>query len=80
MKMITTSIKLGNNLTGKAARAIEMKQVLMYQVIPRINCINPIWSGGYQIVNCLPFSLYLLHSFRSESEQPYRNRVNELTL
>ena len=34
------------------------------------------WSGGYQIDTCLPFSLYLLHGFRSESEQPYRNRVN----
>ena len=32
-------------------------------------------SGGYQIDTCLPFSLYLLHGFHSESEQPDQNRV-----
>ena len=31
--------------------------------------------GGHQINTCLPFSLYLLHGFRSESERPYWNRV-----
>ena len=31
--------------------------------------------GGYQIDTCLPFSLYLLHGFCPESEQPCRNRV-----
>ena len=30
---------------------------------------------NYQIDTCLPFSLYLWHSFHSESEQPYSNRV-----
>ena len=34
-------------------------------------------SGGYQIDTCLPFSLYLRHGFRSESEQPDRNRVKQ---
>ena len=34
--------------------------------------------GGYQIDTCLPFSLYLRHGFRSESEQPYQNRVKVL--
>ena len=33
--------------------------------------------GGYQINTCLPFSLYQLHGFHSESEQPDRNRVNK---
>ena len=32
-------------------------------------------SRWYQIDTCLPFSLNLRHGFRSESEQPYRNRV-----
>ena len=32
-------------------------------------------SGGYQIDTCLPFSLYLRHGFRTESEQTYQNRV-----
>ena len=36
---------------------------------------NSIALGGYQIDTCLPFSLNLRHGFRSESEQPYRNRV-----
>ena len=39
-------------------------------------CLTLFRSGGYQIDTCLPFSLYLLHGFRSESEQPDRNRVN----
>ena len=30
---------------------------------------------GYKIETCQPFSLYLLHGFRSESEQPYWNMV-----
>ena len=34
------------------------------------------WSGVYQIDTCLPFSLFLRHGFRSESEQPYQNRFN----
>ena len=32
-------------------------------------------SDGYQFDTCLPFSLYLRHGFRSESEQIHRNRV-----
>ena len=32
-------------------------------------------SGGYQIDTCLQFSIYLLHGFSSESEQPDHNRV-----
>ena len=35
-------------------------------------------SGGYKIDTCLPFSLYLWHGFRSESEQPNRNRVKKI--
>ena len=35
-------------------------------------------SGGYQIDNCMPFSLYLGHGFCSESKQPNRNRVNPM--
>ena len=37
-------------------------------------------SGGYQIDTCLPFSLYLRHGFRSESEQTYQNRVDRVYL
>ena len=33
-------------------------------------------SGGYQIDTFLPFSLYWLHGFHSESEQPNQNGVN----
>ena len=37
-------------------------------------------SGGYQIDTCLPFSLYWLHGFHSESEQPDWNRVKYILL
>ena len=39
--------------------------------------LNPILVG-YQIDTSLPFSLYLKHGFRSESEKPDRNRVKYL--
>ena len=38
------------------------------------------WSGGYQIDTCLPFSLYLRHGFRSESELLDQNRVYDYWL
>ena len=36
-----------------------------------------LYSGrvGIKLITCLPFSLYWQHGFRSESEQPDRNRV-----
>ena len=39
------------------------------------NLLTLFFSGRYQTDACLPFSLYLLHGFCSEYEQPNRNRV-----
>ena len=33
---------------------------------------------GYQFGTALPFSLYLRHGFRSDSENVYGNRVNQI--
>ena len=41
--------------------------------------LNPIPVGWVSYWYCLPFSLYLRHGFRSESEQPYRNRVKTVS-
>ena len=61
---------------GKNACNIVDMQMIDTGSGPIVFLLTLFRSGGYQIDTCLPFSLYWLHGFRSESEQPYQNRVN----
>ena len=65
------------DLTGvDATLCADIKLLLTHE--SKQGALTLFWSGGYQIDTCLPFSLYWLHGFCSESEQPDRNRVNGL--
>ena len=73
--------QIGNHLRGIGIRndPKSENQKLKYDVFmlwrPVVLILTLFWSDGYQIDTCLPFSLYLRHGFRSETEPPDWNRV-----
>ena len=75
---MTQNQVLSNLIWSKTQVNPKQKVLLLQAALILLTLLTLFRSGGYQIDTCLPFSLYWLHGFRSESEQPDRNRVKEL--
>ena len=71
----TGSGSLTSYRTWKVKKIMTKRKKQTYEKKRRQTYLTLFRSGGYQIYTCLPFSLYWLHGFRSESEQPDQNRV-----
>ena len=53
----------------------KVKHLYVTLMVLEISFLTLFRLGGYQIDTSLPFSLYLRHGFRSESEDVEANRV-----